>query len=331
MRRAISAVVALSALMLLAGAARRRAISPHPPLNLDLHRSFAVTDQAILDGFAFERVMKAIVERSGTRTTALRLYQQMFDTQNPKPGRVAANAPHCDDAVGSGLPRRCPTAEGALAGTDPFASRDYMPLALLNRFDLSPVDGSNCGQYRIIFARKTEIPVDRVHLIFEAVLPNPTPSAGVDGCRAVAQFWAGLTQIDSIAQRRAELEKFFFTGIEGFEPVIDPSHYALASGGSIRSMHSSLLNAQLYRFYQFRLSNRGNELIAEPDVLENNPWGRFFDGSNDTAIARAFREEFIRHVATLAIRDVNLYFMNVPREFLLTEADPISGEVDFAF
>jgi hypothetical protein len=317
--------------MLLAGAARRRAISPHPPLNLDLHRSFAVTDQAILDGFAFERVMKAIVERSGTHTTALRLYQQMFDTQNPRPGRVVADAPHCDDAVFNGLPRRCPTAEGALATTDPFAAREYIPLALLNRFDLTPVDGSNCGQYRIIFAKKTLVPLDRVHLIFEAVLPNPAPSSGLAGCRAVAEFWAGLTRIDSIFQRRAELEKFFFTGIAGFEPVVDPSHYSLASGGSIRSLHSSLLTAQLYRFYQFRLVSRGGALIAEPDALENNPWGRFFDGSNDSPAARAFREEFIRHVATLAIRDVNLYFMNVPREFLLTEADPISGEVDFAF
>jgi hypothetical protein len=117
----------------------------------------------------------------------------------------------------------------------------------------------------------------------------------------------------------------------GFEPVFDPSHYSLARGGSIRSLHSSLLTAQLYRFYQFRLVNRGDALLAEPDALENNPWGRFFDGSNDTAIARAFREDFVRHVATLAIRDVNLYFMNVPREFLLSEADPISGEVDLAF
>ena len=78
------------ATLLLVGAARRRAVEPPHPLNG--RRSFVVTDQAILDGFSFERVMQAIVARSGTRTTALRLYQQLFDTQNPRPGRIASDA-----------------------------------------------------------------------------------------------------------------------------------------------------------------------------------------------------------------------------------------------
>ena len=100
------------AIVLLMGAGRRRAVAPVLPL--DARRSFVVTDQAILDGFSFDRVMNAIVARSGTRTTAIRLYQQLFDTQNPKPGRIASNAPHCDDYLVAGkpafngLPRRCP-------------------------------------------------------------------------------------------------------------------------------------------------------------------------------------------------------------------------------
>src|SRR5712692_11550012 len=112
--------------ILLAAASRKRAVEP--PHALDARRSLVVTDQAILDGFSFERVMNAIVARSGTRTTAIRLYQQLFDTQNPKPGRVAPDAPHCDDYLVAGkpafngLPRRCPTDEGALATTDPFAN-----------------------------------------------------------------------------------------------------------------------------------------------------------------------------------------------------------------
>src|SRR5438105_1096663 len=146
-------VVLLSvAIVLLAGAARRRVVAPSLPL--DARRSFVVTDQAILDGFSFERVMNAVVARSGTRTTAIRLYQQLFDTQNAKPGLIAPDAPHCDDSIVdgkpsfNGLPRRCPTAEGSLATTDPFANGDHIPLGLINRFDFAPVDGSNCGQYR---------------------------------------------------------------------------------------------------------------------------------------------------------------------------------------
>jgi hypothetical protein len=318
-------------------AARRRAVTPHPSLSLDLRRSFAVTDQAILDGFSFERVVNAIVERSGTRTTALRLCQQMFDTQNPKPGLAVADAPHCDDFLVddkpgfNGLPRRCPTPEGILATTNPFAGTVYMPLALINRFDLASAGGSNCGQYRMIFAKKTATPGERIHFIFEAVLPNPVPTSGIEGCRGVAQFWADLSKIDSISERRARLENFFFTGIAGFEPVIDADHYSLASGGGIRSLHGTRAGLGGNRFYQFRLAKRGDELIVEPDVLDNMPFGRFFDATYDTAAARGFRDAFIQNVRNLAIRDVNLYFMNIPREFLMAESDPVDGEFQFIY
>jgi len=322
------------AIVLLVGAARRRAVAPVLPL--DARRSLVVTDQAILDGFSFERVMNAIVARSGTRTTAIRLYQQLFDTQNPKPGRVAPDAPHCDDYLVAGkpafngLPRRCPTDEGALATTDPFANGEYIPLGLTNRFDLTPVDGSNCGQYRIIFARKSSSTFSRLHFIFEAVLPNPTPSAGIAGCRPVAQFWADLSNVNSISERRARLDAFFFTGLDGFVPVIHSDHYSAAGGGGIRSMHNS--NAPLgNRFYQFRLAKRGDQLIAEPDVLENMPWGHFFDATYDTQTAKRFRDTFVANVRSLAIEDENLFFMNIPREFLLAESNPGQSEVDVVF
>jgi len=295
-----------------------------------------VTDQAILDGFSFERVMNAIVGRSGTRTTAIRLYQQLFDTQNAKPGLVAPDAAHCDDYIVdgkpgfNGFPRRCPTDEGALATTNPFAASDHIPLALITRFDLAPADGSNCGQYRIIFAKKSESAFRRLHFIFEAVLPNPTPSEGIVGCRAVAQFWADLSSVNSISERRARLDAFFFTGIDGFQPVFHPDHYSAASGGGIRTMHNS--NAPLgNRFYQFRLAKRGDQLIAEPDVLENMPLGRFFDASDDSQTGRRFREAFVANVRNLAIQDENLFFMNIPREFVLAESNPGESAVDVVF
>lgn len=322
------------AIVLLAGATRRRAVSQ--PLALDARRSLVVTDQAILDSFSFERVMKTLVARSGTDTTALRLYRQMFDTQNAKPGLIESSAAHCDDYLVdgkpsfNGLPRRCPTPEGPLAGSDPFNHNEYIPIGLANRFDLAPVDGSNCGQYRIIFAKKSESTFARLHIIFEAVLPNPTPSEGIAGCRAVAQFWADLSSVSSISERRARLDAFFFTGISEFDPVIDPDHYTAESGGGIRTMHST--NAPLSnRFYQFRLLKRGGELIAEPDVLENMPWGRFFDASYDTESNRRFQDAFVANVRTLAIPDENLFFMNIPRDFLLAESNPGQSELDVVF
>src|SRR5690349_16811 len=83
-----------------------------------------------------------------------------------------------------------PTPEGALAQSNPFTPPQYVPLALTNRFDLAPANGANCGQYRAIYARRTNVETDRLHIIFEATLPNPDPAAGLAGCRPVAEFWA---------------------------------------------------------------------------------------------------------------------------------------------
>jgi hypothetical protein len=168
--------------------------------------------------------------------------------------------------------------------------------------------------------------IDRLHFIFEAVLPNPTPSAGVAGCKPVADFWAGLSAINSVSQRRAQIETFFFSGIPGFEPVFDPSHYTLESGGGIRTLQVSSTSRPPSHFFQFRLAKRGDTLVAEPDVLENNPFGQLFDARFDTPLGRDFRDELIKNVVSLAINDVNLYFMNLPRRFLLAESDPSDVE-----
>src|SRR5689334_19621888 len=164
--------------LLLTVAARRRVISPAPAAPpIDLRRSLVITDPAILDGFDLQRVLQALIDRSGaTSTTPLSLYQQWFDTQNPKPGMAVADAPHCDDFLTNGkpsfngFPRRCPTPEGILALSNPFAAHDYTPIGITNRFDLTPADGSNCGQYRIVYAKMDGgTPGRHVRIIFEPV------------------------------------------------------------------------------------------------------------------------------------------------------------------
>src|SRR5689334_4567401 len=209
-------VALLAGCLFLAVAARHRVVAPPAPAPIDIRRSLVITDPAILDAFDFERVLQALT--AGTSTTPLSLYRQWFDTQNPKPGLAVADAPHCDDFTTNGkpsfngYPRRCPTPEGVLATSDPFAAHDYTPIGITNRFDLTPADGSNCGQYRITYA-KTTVQLsagEMLHIIFEPVLPNPNPAAGLAGCRPVAQFWADLTGVDSMTERRARIEHFFF-------------------------------------------------------------------------------------------------------------------------
>ena len=158
MNKNVIAIFAVTMALLGTSATRHRAaLPPFDSIPLSLSRSFAVTDVAILQGFPFARVVDAIAACSGvTGATGAQLVQQMYDTQSPRPGMVDPSGPHCDDFLILGtptfntFPRRCPTPESKLAAA-PLGVYDYVPLALVNRFDMAPPDGANCGQYRMIY------------------------------------------------------------------------------------------------------------------------------------------------------------------------------------
>jgi hypothetical protein len=341
MNKHVIAVIAVTMALLATAATRHRPTLPPSALPLSLTRSFAVTDMAILQGFPFARVADAIAARSGVAgATGGQLIRQMFDTQNPRPGKADAASPHCDDFLVLGeprfnsFPRRCPTPEAMVLAATPFGATDYVPLALINRFDMAPPDGANCGQYRMVYVTyptPNKPPANhRIHVIFEAVLPNPHPEQGIAGCRAVAQFWADLSSVDSMSERRARLEQFFFDGIPGFEPVVHPDHYTLASGGGIRTRENlqGLTKVNGTRFYQFRVEKQcpspsSCTLRLVPDLLENTPFGRLFtaDGFGDPRVG-VFHNDFIAQVKTLAINDVNQFHMNVQPASLIVESDP---------
>jgi hypothetical protein len=334
-RRTIGTLSIAVAIVILLTAARNRAVRPPEPKPVSVTRSFEVTDKSIVTSFTLTRVLTQLIERSGVSgLTADQLIRQMFDTQNPRGGSFDPDGPHCDDTFTNGVPsfngfpRRCPTPEGKLAAVQNLAG-EFFTLGLMNRFDQAPPDGSNCGQYRMVFAHKdadtSTNTLVRRHLIFEAVLPNPNPSLGLAACRPVAQFWADLSSIDSMDERRARLDKFFFQGLDGFAPVVDAANFA--DPGGIRTFQQSadgVTNLSL-RFYQFRLAKQcgsgGCTLRFTPDVLENQPFGLLFDGTNTSAQARALRAEFVRQVPGLAIEDLNLLNMKIPREYLMAESE----------
>jgi len=334
------AAFAVTALILFAGATRRRASEPPPPLGpLIEQRSFIVSDQLLLQNFTFQRVLDQLVARSGVPgLTSGQLYRQWFDTQNPKPGLFDASAPHCDDFLVNGtpsfngIPRRCPTAEGAFASS-PYAPNEYIPIALINRFDLTPPDGSNCGQYRMVFARKGTTQTDKLHIIFEAVLPNPHPELGLSGCRNAAAFWANLSAQESPSARRDQLEAFFFNGAAGYAPVIDPPNYdGSANQSGVRTLEFGG-DANRPRFYQFRLTKScaggACTLRMNPDVLENVPFGGYFDGHDTSDVARAFRDSFVSQVGSLAVNNLDLFDMHVPTTYLMAESDPLADRTAF--
>ena len=335
---ALSAAIFLT-LVAATGTSRHRSVSPPPgPITqLDPRRSMVITDLVLLEGFTFQRVLDQLIARSGVpNLTSAQLFRQWFDTQNPKPGLADPAGPHCDDFMtdGSpsfnGLPRRCPTLEGVLAAT-PFTAGEYFPIALVNRFDQAPADGSNCGQFRLVFARTMPLAQIR-HIIMEPVLLNPNPSSGLAGCRAVAEFWAGLTKVDSPAERRAKLESFYFDGLPGMPPVIDPGNFTAASGGGVRTLQQGADRRP--RMYQFRLTkdcSTACTLRMTPDVLQNMPIARFFDSASTMPGAQAFQDALVEQVPNLAIPDVNEFFLEIPRAFLMVESNPFDNEAAFIY
>ena len=166
----------------------------------------------VQSAISLEDVMEKLVADSpDPGLTPDLLWAQWWDTQNPVPGLgLGANCDDQLDAQGdpalNGFPIQCPRNEGGEVNVDPFTPDTpsfYEPLALVNRFDLAPTDGANCGEARVVFARHSGASNDRERnlVIFEAVLPNPNPGCLLgEQTRCAASTWKASR---SAASRRS--------------------------------------------------------------------------------------------------------------------------------
>lgn len=297
-----------------------------PPLiTIDPRRSLAVTELPILERFTFRRVMEQLVAQSGVEgLTALGLFHQWWDTQNQTPG-VLPGGPHCGDTVDdlgqpaiNGFPYTCrpAPAEGAQATTDPFVDPgvnpdEYIPIGLFNRFDLAPSDASNCGEYRIVFAKRSGITFSRQRnlVIFEMALANPHPQQGLKGCRKIVDWWADLTSEPDLADRADKLEQLYFTGIPGVPPVVHVDH--LGSGptgaGQVRTNQfmQEGLDPRFWSLREFKLIRTCADDVCTsmqlvPVTVKNNPFGGLFRADSTHPSTAAFRAAFVEQVAALA-------------------------------
>ena len=308
---------------------------------VDPSRSLFVTDSSVLARFTLERVLEALVASAGSNQTPLGVYQQWWDTNNKaRPavgGRSGAMGGHCDDDGGllNGFPIDCPRQEGTLTNTNPFVAGPdhYSAIGVVNRFDLAPSNGANCGQYRVVFGKDSGLSSgsDRNLVIFEAVLPNPNPSRGIDGCFPVAQFWDHLsTAADAGSGSLADaLDGFFFTGLSGFEPVITADHYGAKGGsdtGQIRANQfmngvSYLGGPALHQDWQlreYRLQRATNvaapnNLVIRLDSVKNDPSPSLIAGADP--LSTQFQTAFLAQVASLAAPDTNLIAMATAPQF----------------
>jgi len=320
-----------------------------PPADIDARRSLFITElDVVQQAFSLEEVLAKLASDSGVPGLGPDdLWQQWWDTQNVAPGLALGS--NCDDVVDSqgnaainGFPIQCPRNEGTEIGVDPFTpdiASFYEPIALVNRFDLAPIDGANCGEYRVIFARHSGATnsFQRNLVIFEAVLPNPEPGCGLEGCRAVARFWQRLSTIDDPARRARALRRFYLEGFpsRGIEPVIQAEHFGPGSGQIRSNQFMGGPAPQLWQLREFKLAQLCQtdhgpcRLQFVPVTVKGNPFGELFGSNSSDPRATPFKRHYLTQVANLAIDDVNQFFAGAPDRFNAGQSSSQGIENDY--
>ncbi|MEO6027311.1 MAG: hypothetical protein ABIR79_10645 [Candidatus Binatia bacterium] len=207
-----------------------------PPIDPD--RSLVVHDPALLASrFPLRRTLQQIIDTSGGTTTPDALLQTLLDSY--------AKTSFVQPVSGKTFPVLArPEANLPVAQLlDPTTANGMFPTGLFNRFDLAPDDGSNCGEYRIVYAKKSSGGLDRFFIIFEAKLPNPNTASGLAGCKPVVDLWTSLSTIADPVQRITKLESFYYTGLAPFSPVVTYGNYGVPFG-QVRSNLFVVTNPQ---------------------------------------------------------------------------------------
>ncbi|WNG58477.1 hypothetical protein F0U59_29830 [Archangium gephyra] len=291
-------------------------------------RSLAVTETAILSQFSLLAVFNQLAAQNANASfTGTQLFRQLWDTQNPGPGQADLLAgAHCTDngSTLNSYPLSCRTAEGTQANAANITNINaYSAIGLFNRFDLAPNDGSNCGEYRIVFGKTGGGP-GRNFIIFEATLPNPRQNLGLEGCRQVQAFWRDLTGNPDINARAAALKNFYFTGLPGYSPVIHMENFGFnpASTGQLRV---NMFMGGVWLLKEFKLLRvcPGGicKLKAEPVTVKTNPFGELFNPNSFNPLAGDFQLHFLSQVSSLAQSNVNTFNYQVPDQYNAGQSD----------
>ena len=316
-----------------------------PRTDVDPRRSLFVTELEVLEqAISLEDVLTALADDVGNPSFGPRtLWQQLWDTQNVGPGLGLGF--NCDDQLDptgtptlNRFPIQCPRNEGAEINVNPFNPRlpsFYEPIALVNRMDLAPTDGANCGEFRVIFARSGG---SRNLLIFEAVLPNPEPSCGLEGCRAVARFWERLSDVDDPAQRAAALREFYLRGFpsRGIEPVIRAAHFNVGAGQIRTNQFMTGPEPQSWQLREFKLvqlcpSSGSCTPLFAPVTTKQNPFGELFDETAGLRRSVLFQSHYLTQVENLAVNNIHRFFAEAPDRFNAGQSTSQTTENNYPF
>jgi len=310
-------------------------------------RSLAVTDTTALRLFSFTRVMNQIRSTANVAATdgLLAEYQRWMRTFGSTAAAGDCNDPNIDP---NGFGLVCPRApEAKLSKVNPFATGakvTFRPVALFNRFDLTPAKGGNCGEYRVVFAMNSTDPNvgGRAFIIFEAALPNPTPTLGVEACLPVARFWQALSKDANATRRATALENFYFKGtaVPGFAPVIRAQHYGFSTNagaptaGQVRT--NFFVDGREWHLREFK-TKRVCTNVADPTTcrldfahvtVKANPADELFEGTHP--LSAAFRAELPNRIPALLATDPARIGLAVTDRFNEFESSSQSFDVQYS-
>jgi hypothetical protein len=300
----------------------RQALSSPFSFTLDDRRSLFVSDESIVSQITLKDVLTKL---SGSASGALTLYKKFWDLQNDAAHGVTTGA-HCTGTL-NGYPVSCPNLEGAQASeTDPFDAQGlgrqnpeaYHAVALVNRIDLTDPAGGDCGEFRMIFGKNPQIgskAFSRSLIIFEGVLPNPKPTLGLVGCRAVQTYWANLSNPSlSDAARASLLRTFFLDGAAGASPMVRAANYAGGNAGRIRTnqffqdaaINDPALGLLPWVLREFVLNGSGTA-VPQRVTTKENPFVGLFDKTRTDSLAGQLNDYLSRPdvVSALAVNDLN--------------------------
>ncbi len=300
------------------------AFGDNPSLMFNPRRSLIETNIQLLAPLTMRDTLSLIATNSGLLATPELTHNLLFNLYNDAANDVFPGLdpaiPHrnCSSpdyqAILNNYPYQCPRSfgEGSMAEgslTSAAAMSGWTGLALVNRLDLAPADGSHCGEQRLIVGR-TQAPT-RDLVIFEAQIPNPTPGDPC-GCEPLATFWDNLSTINSVATRQGELGLAFFFGhptlaAAGFGPFMSANNMSIGTG-----------QVRTNNFSQGPWTLRENKLLGWNGIMfpipfpdAANPHAPLLaDGSTDPRAA-ACKQDFLNTIPSLLTNDPNLMAVNV--------------------
>lgn len=298
-------------------------------IDIAARRSLFETSRAALAPFSMADTLSALATNEGLPANPVQLHDQLIDTYNEGPGLGLGG--HCDDQLNAagqpvlnGHPLRCPRAEGGHVGD----IEGWFPIAAVNRFDLAPADGSNCGEARLVFANNSQ---NRMFTIFEAQIPNPNPGCGLAACAPVQEFWASLSDVDDPAARGELLHGAFITGdpglvAAGFGPFVRMSNYSIGTG-QVRTNNFDTFIWSLREFKMVAVGLGGKIASAKPRVravevpVAANLHGPLWDEGAKHPHGEKCREAILGTVPQLMSDDLNLMGVAVPTDCLAAESE----------